>query len=85
MRPKPFPAYEIGGKPVGIVTTVIVGVAVGVHIAEVVGVVVIGRTLPPIRSGTLGRPTLPTDRFYRNTPIKVKTRLPPFVALENIG
>ena len=52
MRPKPFPAYEIGGKPVGIVTTVIVGVAVGVHIAEVIAVVLIRGTLPPISNGT---------------------------------
>ena len=38
---QPFLAYEIGGQPIGITRIVVVGVAVGVHIAEVVAVVVI--------------------------------------------
>ena len=82
--PKPFLVYEIRGEPIGIVGVVIVRVAVGVDIAEIVVVVVIRRTLPPVSRRTREWET-PTDRFYRNTPIKVKTRLPPFVALENIG
>lgn len=53
--PKPFLAYEIRGEPIGIPGVVVVRVAVGVHIAEVVAVVVIRRTLPPNRSGTHGR------------------------------
>lgn len=48
---QPFLAYEIGGQPIGITRIVVVGVAVGVHIAEVVAVVVIRGTLPPISSG----------------------------------
>ena len=44
--------YEIRGEPIGIPCVVIVRVAVRVHIAEVVVVVVIRRTLPPIRSRT---------------------------------
>lgn len=74
--PKPFLAYEIRGEPIGIARVVVVRVAVGVHIAEVVGVVVIRRTLPPIRSRTRGRGEIPTDRFYRDTPIKIKLYLP---------
>ena len=49
--PKPFLAYEIRGEPIGITGIVVVRVAVGVHIAEVVAVVVIRGTLPPISSG----------------------------------
>ncbi len=49
--PKPSLAYEIRGEPIGIPGVVVVRVAVGVHIAEVVSVVVIRRTLPPVRSG----------------------------------
>ena len=75
---------ESRGEPNGIPCVVTVRVAVRVHIAEVVVVVVIRRTLPPVSRRTREWET-PTDRFYRNTPIKVKTRLPPFVALENIG
>jgi len=41
--------YEIGGDSIRIVSVVIVGVAVVVDIAEIVAVVVISRTLPPIR------------------------------------
>lgn len=67
-----FWPYEIRGEPIGITRIVVVRGAVGVHIAEVVGVVVIRRTLPPNRSGTQeSKP--PTDRFYRNTPVEVKT------------
>ena len=44
--------YEIRGEPIGIPCVVIVRVAVRVHIAEVVVVVVIRRTLPPNRSRT---------------------------------
>lgn len=73
--PKPFRAYEIRGEPIGITGIVVVRVAVGVHIAEVVGVVVIRRPLPPIRSRTHGRKT-PTDRLYRDTPTEIKTYLP---------
>ena len=47
-----FWPYEIRGEPIGIPCVVIVRVAVGVHIAEVVAVVVIRGTLPPISSGT---------------------------------
>ena len=65
MRPKPFPAYEIGGKPVGIVTTVIVGVAVGVHTAEVIAVVVMRGTQLAVEQRLHGA----IDTFYRNTPI----------------
>ena len=42
---------EIGGEAIGIPGVVVVRVAVRVHIAEVVAVVVVRRTLPPIRSG----------------------------------
>lgn len=45
-------AYEIRGEPIGIPCVVVVRVAVRVHIAEVVAVVVIRGTLPPISSGT---------------------------------
>ncbi len=63
--------YEIRGEPIGIPCVVIVRVAVRVHIAEVV-VVVIRRTLPPVSSRTREWET-PTDRFYRNTPTEIKT------------
>ena len=43
--------FEIRGNPEGIISVVIVRVAVVVDIAEVVRVVVIRRTLPPIDSG----------------------------------
>mgnify|MGYP007128688093 CR=1 FL=1 len=75
--------YEIRGEPIGITGIVVVRVAVRVHIAEVVSVVVIRRTLPPIRSST--RKETPTDRFSRNTPIKSLNLLPPFVAFKHIG
>lgn len=75
INPKPFLAYESRGEPIGIPGVVVVRVAVGVHIAEVVVVVVIRRPLPPIRSGTLWR-KIPTDRFYRDTPTEIKTYLP---------
>jgi hypothetical protein len=39
---------EIGRNPKLIVGIVVVSVAVGIYIAEVVGVVVIRRSLPPI-------------------------------------
>ena len=42
---------ESGGEAIGIPGVVVVRVAVRVHIAEVVAVVVVRRTLPPIRSG----------------------------------
>ena len=76
--PEPFLAYEIRGEPIGITGIVVVRVAVGVHIAEVIGVVVIRRTLPPIRSGTHGRKETPTDRLYRNTPNR-NQNLPPLI------
>jgi len=38
--PKPSLAYEIRGEPIGIPGVVVVRVAVGVHIAEVIAVVV---------------------------------------------
>lgn len=44
---------EIRSHAIRIVSVVIVGVAVGVDIAEIVVVVVIRGTLPPIRSRTL--------------------------------
>lgn len=56
----PFLVYEIRGEPIRIISVVIVRVAVVVDITEVVRVVVIRGTLPPIRSG---------QRFYRNAPI----------------
>lgn len=62
--------YEIRREPIGIAGIVVVRVAVRVDIAEVGSVVVIRRTLPPIRSGTHGDGT-PTDRFNRNTPTEV--------------
>ena len=46
--------YEIRGEPIGIGCIVVVRVAVGVHIAEVISVVVIRGTNPPISSGTPG-------------------------------
>ena len=73
---QPFLAYEIGGQPIGITRIVVVRVAVRVHIAEVVTVVVIRRPLPPIGRRTLmGKLKHPTDRFYRNTPINLLTIL----------
>lgn len=44
--------YEIRGEPIGIPCVVVVRVAVRVHITEVVAVVAIRRTLPPIGCGT---------------------------------
>lgn len=58
--PNAWLVYEIGGEPIGIARVVVVRVAVGVDIAEVVGVVVIRRTLPPIRSRTHGEESQPT-------------------------
>lgn len=52
--PSHFWPYEIRGEPIGIPCVVVVRVAVRVHIAEVVAVVAIRRTLPPISSGTPG-------------------------------
>ena len=45
-----FISIEIseGGKPISVARVVVVRVAVGVHIAEVIAVVVIRRTLPPV-------------------------------------
>jgi len=51
---------EIRSHAIGIISVVIVGVAVRVDIAEIVAVVVISRPLPPIRT----RP----NKIYRNTP-----------------
>jgi hypothetical protein len=76
-------AYEIRSEPIGIPCVVVVRVAVGVDIAEVVTVVVIRRTLPPIRSRTHRR-KIPTDRFNRNTPITFKN-LSSLVAFQHIG
>lgn len=45
-------ANEIRGHAIGIPGVVVVRVAVRVHIAEVVAVVVIRRPLPPIGGGT---------------------------------
>lgn len=73
--PKPFRAYEIRGEPIGITGIVVVRVAVGVHIAEVVGVVVIRRPLPPIRSRTHGRTSQPTG-FTEIHPQKSKLTSP---------
>lgn len=47
----PKKGCEIGGEAIGSPGVVGVRVAVRVHIAEVVAVVVVRRTLPPIRSG----------------------------------
>lgn len=52
--------YEIRGEAIRIPGVVVVRVAVGVDIAEVVGVVVIRRALPPIRRGATVKPT--TDK-----------------------
>ena len=69
-------SFEIRGHAIGIPGVVVVRVAVRVHIAEVVAVVVIRRPLPPIgRRTPRGKPKHPTDRFYRNTPIKLLTIL----------
>lgn len=51
---QPIPNYrvcEIGRNTQRIISVVIVGTAVGVDIAEVISVVVIRRTQPPITSG----------------------------------
>ena len=77
--------YEIRGDAIGIPCVVIVRVAVRVHIAEVVAVVVIRRTLPPPSRGTERGKRLPTDRFYRNTPINFHRRLPALIAFQHIG
>lgn len=61
----PFGRCEIWGDAIRIVGIVIVRVAVGVDIAEIVVVVVIRGTLPPISREP---PTHP-GRFCRNTPI----------------
>ena len=76
---------ESEANAVGVVGVVIVRVAVAVHIAEVVAVVVIRRTLPPPSSGTERGKRLPTDRFYRNTPINFHRRLPALIAFQHIG
>lgn len=69
-------SFEIRGHAIGITRIVVVRVAVRVHIAEVVTVVVIRRPLPPIGRRTLmGKLKHPTDRFYRNTPINLLTIL----------
>ena len=82
---RPFLVYEIRGDAIGIPCVVIVRVAVRVHNAEVVAVVVIRRTLPPPSSGTERGKRLPTDRFYRNTPINFHRRLPALIAFQHIG
>lgn len=74
--PKPSLVYEIRGEPIGIPCVVVVRVAVGVHIAEVVVVVVIRRTLPPIRSGTHGRKKPQPTGYTEIHPIEIKTYLP---------
>lgn len=61
--------YEIRSNSIGIVGVVVVRVAVTVHIAEIVAVVVIRRTDPPVHRRTVG--PYPTGRFYRNAPIKI--------------
>ena len=60
---------ESRGDPIGTPCEGIVGVAVGVHSAEVVGGVVIRGTLPPPSSGTPESTKNPATRFYRNAPI----------------
>lgn len=81
--PKPFRAYEIRGEPIGITGIVVVRVAVGVHIAEVVGVVVIRRPLPPIRSRTHGRKNPNRQVLQRYT--HRNQNLPPLITLQNAG
>ena len=76
---------ESEGHAIGVAGVVIVGVAVVVHITEVVGVAGIRRTLPPPSSGTERGKRLPTDRFYRNTPINFHRRLPALIAFQHIG
>ena len=56
---------ESRGEPIGIVGVVIVRVAVRVHIAEVVVVVVIRRTLPPVRSRTHGGTKTPNRQVLQ--------------------
>jgi len=63
-----FWPYEIRGEPIGIPCVVIVRVAVGVHIAEVVAVVAIRGTLPPKSGGTPERSNRSATSFYRNAP-----------------
>ena len=66
--PNHFWLTKSGGEPIGIPCVVVVGVAVRVHIAEVVAVVVIRGTLPPISSGTPGvRRTTPRQGLQRYT------------------
>ena len=65
---------EIRGHAIGVVSVVVVGVAVRVDIAEVVAVVVVSRPLPPIRCRT--------NKFYRNVPTWRLSRL---VAFYNFG
>lgn len=64
--------YESGGYAVGTTRTVVVGIAVLVDIAEVVGVVTIRRTEPP----PSGRST------YRGTPLKTLSAL---IAFKHFG
>ena len=78
--PYHFWFYEIRSEPIGIARVVVVRVAVGVHIAEVIGVVVIGRTLPPIRSGTQAAKE-PKTSFTEMHPLK--PRLSVFITLEH--
>lgn len=82
--PKPFLVYEIRGEPIGIVGVVIVRVAVGVDIAEIVVVVVIRRTLPPVRSRTHGGTKTPNRQVLQKYTHR-NQNLPPFVTFQNVG
>ena len=70
---RPNGLCEIRGHAVGIVGIVIVGVAVRVDIAEIVRVVVIRGTLPPIRSRTQQQGSYAGKRFAEIHPYSVFT------------
>lgn len=68
-----FVVCEIWGDAIRIVSVVIVGVTVRIDIAEIVRVVVIRGTLPPIRSRTQQQGSYAGKRFAEIHPYSVFT------------
>ena len=62
---------ESEANAVGVVGVVIVRVAVAVHIAEVVGVAPIRRTLPPVVSGATTAAQKPTEHNKTRLDLRV--------------
>ena len=73
----PFVVCEIWGDAIRIVSVVIVGVTVRIDIAEIVRVVVIRGTLPPIRGRTQQQGSYAGKRFAEIHPYSVFTNFQP--------